>query len=174
MSETNRSERNFVAYEYTTLQVQRNELQEYKDCYRNFGWLPVEEAIGLSGIVLLKLKRDRMLKNHAELGNLQRQAEAAFSAIGKLERTKTERASMVALGTGVLGTAFMAGSVFAVVAGNIPLCVVVGIPGLVGWGAAYLLYRKIMKSQIAQVSPLIDQQYEEIYRACEQASALLA
>lgn len=174
MSETNHAEKTFVAYEYTTVQVRYDELQQYKDCYRSFGWIMVEQSDSLTGTVALKMKRDRSLKGNGDLNQLQRQAEAALSTIGKLEKGKAHRATIVALCVALLGTAFMAGAVFAVTAENILLCVVLGIPGFIGWGAAYALYRKVEHDQTVRTTPLIDQQYEELSQVCQQANVLLA
>lgn len=175
MSEADvRNENGFVAYEYATVPVSRDNLQAYKDCYRSFGWMPVDESFSPTGTIQLKMKRDRRLKNRMELGDLQRQAEGALEAIDKLETSKTSRASIVAYITGLGGAAFMAGATFSFLAGSIPLCVILAIPGFVGWGAAYLLYKRVAKKRSAQIAPLIDERYDTVYRVCEQASVLLA
>jgi len=73
----------------------------------------------------------------------------------------------------VVGCAFMAGSVFAVTAGNILLCVILAVPGFLGWIVPYLLFRSISAKKTEAVTPLIDQKYDELYSVCEKANALL-
>ena len=64
----------------------------------------------------MKFKRDRKVRNKAELTRLQRQFDSCVSEIESLERSKYLRASVFAYIIGVVGTAFMAGSVFAYLA----------------------------------------------------------
>ena len=37
----------------------------------------------------------------------------------------------------------------------------------------YFLYRGIMEKKASQVTPLIDQKYDELYAVCEKANGLL-
>ena len=67
----------------------------------------------------------------------------------------------------------MAGSVFAVTSGLIIVCVLLAIPAFLGWIAPYFLYRSIVRAKTKEITPLIDQKYEEIYTVCEKANALL-
>ena len=76
MSETKeRNENSFVAYEYSTITVKRDIEPLYSDCYRNFGWIPMENR-EISMIdadrVALRFKRDRKIKNRMEVHALQR------------------------------------------------------------------------------------------------------
>lgn len=169
------NETNFVGYEYRDFTVKRNLSNLYADSLENFGW----EAEGSSNIpgrpdcVQMKFRRDRKIRNKAELTRLQRQFEACVSELQSLEKSKYIKGSAAAYGIGVIGTAFMAGSVFAVTAGNIPLCIILAIPGFFGWILPYLCYRTLLKNKTAEVTPLMDQKYDEIYETCEKASALL-
>lgn len=49
--------------------------------------------------------------------------------------------------TGMVGTAFMAGATFAVTAREpmIWLCIVLAVPGFIGWVLPYFLYKKLQK-----------------------------
>lgn len=66
---------------------------------------------------LLCLRRDRKIINKAELTRLQRNFEDCMRQVDMLERSKTSKASAAAISIGIIGTMFMAGSVFAVTAG---------------------------------------------------------
>lgn len=176
MSEISVGGGSFIGFEYKDILVRRDMEALYVDNYPAFGWKLEETAPSLHSIgsVLLKFKRDRRIKNKNELNKLQRQFDSCMAEVGRLETSKTTLPSIWAYTIGLIGTAFMAGSVFAVTAGNVPVCVVLGIPGFLGWGLAYLMYRKLSAQREQQVTPLIDQKYNLLYDVCEQASALLS
>ena len=170
----NNQENSFVAYEYTTVNVKGSMASLYSDCYKNFGWTADGGGTYTAFGTAIKFKRDRRIKNRAEVCELQRRCENALTAIEKLEASRNSRATSVSMAVGLVGTAFMAGSVFAVLAQNIALCVILAIPAFAGWGLGYLLYGRVKKSRAAYIAPQIDKQYEIIYEACEKASKLLA
>ena len=178
MSEVTRKEGNYVGYEYKDVTVNRDMESVYADSYTNFGWEleGTSTPLGSVNSVTMKFKRDRKLRNKAELTRLQRQFDSCASEIVALERSKTVGASTVAYIIGVIGTAFMAGSVFAVTAtnANIPLCIILAIPGFIGWILPYLCFRRISKNKTEKVIPLIDGKYDEIYEVCEKANLLLS
>lgn len=171
-----RHESNYIGYEYLDVPVSREMERVYTDGYANFGW--EYDGAGISPTaplsVVLKFKRNRKLPNKVELTRLQRQFDACTHDIVAMERSKVLLASTVAYVVGILGCAFMAGSVFAVLAGRIVLCTILGIPGFVGWVLPYLVYSMIKRKKTAQITPLIDSKYDEIYDVCEKANVLLS
>lgn len=176
MSEISKNKNNFIGYEYKDVTVKRNMESIYVDGYTNFGWVLEGTSIPLQnvGSIVLKLKRDRKIRNKAELTRLQRQFESCASEIERLEFSKTVGASAAAYIIGVIGTALMAGSVFAYLAGMIPLMIILAVPAFVGWIIPYFCFLNISKKKTEQVTPLIDQKYDEIYEVCEKANGLLA
>ena len=177
MNEINSSGNSFIGYEYKDITVGRDMESFYPDGYANFGWsLAGTDAdpnpMG-NGTVKMKLKRDRKICNKAELTRLQRQFEACMHEIQSLERSKTSSASMAAFTVGLLGTAFLAGSVFAYIGGMLAFSIVLAVPGFLGWIIPYFVYRKIREDKTAKLTPLIEQKYDEIYAACEKAHGLL-
>lgn len=76
---------------------------------------------------------------------------------------------------GILGTAFMAGSTFAVTADppQILLCIILAIPGFLGWIFPYFLYKRSVRKQTEKITPLIEEKYDEIYEICEKGNKLL-
>lgn len=171
------SKRDFTAYEYKEIVVPSSKASLYLDGYESFGWkqdenFPPQES---GGKVALKLKRDRKLVNKTELTRLQRNFEAHMDEIDALERSSSSTANAWAIGVGVLGTAFMAGSVFAVTAEppQIVLSVVLAVPAFASWIAPYFVYRKVKEKKSRQVTPFLEQKTEELYEMCEKGQKLL-
>lgn len=175
MSEPVNSGTNFVGYEYRDITVDRDMESMYADGYQNFGWTLDNTSTPLPGLnsVTMKFKRDRKVRNKAELTRLQRQFDACINEIIGMEKSKKSTASIAAVTIGLIGTAFMAGAVFSFTGGIIPLCIVLAIPAFVCWVLPYFLYNTIFAKKTAKVAPLIDNKYDEIYEVCERANNLL-
>ena len=176
MSENTMNSDNFTGYEYKKVSVDREKEGVYADGYPNFGWKLEKSASPIPGIstMYMMFKRDRKIRNKAELTRLQRQFENNVNEIEKLEQSKNTTAQIVAFTVGLIGAALMAGSVFAFLATMISLCIVLAIPALIGWAVSYFSFIKIRNKRIETVTPLIEQQYDSIYEVCEKAHSLLA
>ena len=176
MSQIIKNEQQFIGYEYKDITIKRSIEPVYTDGYPHFGWSLEGTSTPIQSIdsVTLKFKRDRKIRSKAELTRLQRQFEAHASEIDNLERSKLIGASTAAYGIGLIGTAFMAGSVFAQQDDQLFLSIVLAIPGFIGWIIPYFSYLRIHKKKTEKVTPLIDQKYDEIYEVCEKANNLLA
>lgn len=176
MNEITKNGENYIGYEYKEVTVNRDMESVYANGYPNFGWILEGCTAPILGIstVNLKFKRDRKIRNKAELTRLQRQFESNINEIEKLEQSKTTTASIAAFTIGIVGTAFMAGSVFAFLANMIPLFVILAIPAFVGWALPYFSFRKLIAKRTDTVTPLIEQQYDATYEVCEKAHSLLA
>lgn len=177
MSEIKKGGADFVGYEYKEIVVSTAKASMYLDGYENFGWQENEhfQLGNAKGSVTLHLRRDRKIANKMELTRLQRNFEASMEEIVALERSITTKAKIVALTVGLLGTAFMAGSTFAVTA-TLPiiwLCVLLAIPGFMGWIAPYFLYQALVKKRTAIVTSLIEQKHDELYALCQKGNELL-
>ena len=170
-------QKEYISYEYKELNVKKDRASFYLDCYENFGWQQDEKfpSTERGEMMCLKLKRNRKLINKMELTRLQRHFEANMEDIFFLERSKTSQATIVAIVIGILGTAFMAGSVFAVTAQPpiIWLCVVLAIPAFIGWILPYFVYKKVKEEKTKKVTPYIEEKYDEIYEICEKGHSLL-
>lgn len=121
------------------------------------------------------MKRNRKIVNKVELTRLERNFEACVDEIEKLEKAKTSAATMYAIILGIIGTAFMAGSTFAVTAQppHYILCILLAVPGFLGWIFPYFLYKRIAGKQKEKILPLIEAKYDEIYEICEKGNKLL-
>ncbi len=178
----------FMAYEYKEVVTDPGQASFFIDGYANFGWEPDENVMGdilekypeRTGSsqhkkIVIRLKRDRKIINKAELTRLQRNFEACVEEIRNLDKEKTSRPSVAALTVGILGTAFMAGATFAITAPvpQIALCIILAVPGFVGWALPYFLYKVGVKKQTDRITPLIEEKYDEIYEICEKGNKLL-
>ena len=170
-------ESKFIGYEYQDKKVKHSMVSMYVDGYENFGWKldqkEEEPYTGVVGSVTLRFKRDRKIHNKVELTRLQRNFDACVSEILSLEEVKSRNASITAYTVGIIGTAFMAGSVFVVTVGNIAGCILLAVPAFIGWLLPYFLYKGIFEKKSEAVTPMIYQKYDEIYEVCEKASGLL-
>lgn len=173
MSEVTNNE-NFIGYDYKNITAKRGMEGVYADGYANFGWkLDESSPAAGSSAVALKFKRDRKIRNKAELSRLQRKFESGVAEIENLEKTKTSAASIAAYSIGLLGAAFMAGSVFSYLDGRIPLMIILAIPGFACWALSLPCYGGMAAKRTQAAAPVIDRQYDEIYAICEQAHNLL-
>ena len=167
----------FVGYDYREITVEKNQLSEYRDGYECFGWVLDENHPELkeSSKVVLRFKRNRKIINKTELTRLQRHFEDCMRQISELERSKNRIGSIVALIIGIVGCAFMAGSVFAVTnhPPQIIACILLAIPGFAGWTLPFFLYRWATNKKTEQVNPLIDKKRDEAYEICEKGHKLL-
>lgn len=169
--------REFESYDYLNITVSAAYCSQYIDGYESLGWqqdenVPQEHS---GDKITLHMKRSRSIMNKTELTRLQRHYEACVREIIVLEESRQSIPTMVAIGMGMLGCAFLAGSVFAII-GEPPvywLMVLLGIPGLALWGAALPVYRMVRHWRSAKVTPLIETKYDEAYEVCARAQSLL-
>ena len=163
-------------YDYLKVTVEDGLYSQYVDGYASFGWKPDENLPQERGMgkVTLHLKRSRNILNKVELTRLQRHYESCMQKIAVLEASKTSVPAMIALSCGLIGCAFMAGSVFAVTAETpiVWLTVLLGMPGIVLWAAAGFGYRVAKHHRAQKVAPLIEAKYGEAYKVCEKAERL--
>lgn len=183
MNEIIKNSQSFVGYEYKEVIANANKVSFLIDGYRSFGWI-IDENINCSSgsnihlpnaNEMIRLKRDRKIINKMELTRLQRNFEFCFKEIDHFEKSKTSQATMYALVLGIVGTAFMAGSVFAVTATppNIILCIVLAIPAFAGWISPYFVYQNMVRKNTAKFDLLIEEKLDEIYEICEKGNKLL-
>jgi len=165
----------FVAYEYSTIRIPREKLPLYQDTYAAFGWASeAYDSNSTTGFVTVRLKRDRNLPSKAVLVELQTSAEDALRNIFTLERSRTTVASIAAMSVGIVGSAFLAGSVFTMQADYLALSIVLGVVGLAGWAVPWFVHRAIHSRRTNAVVPLIDREYDAVYDSCKRAASLLA
>lgn len=185
-----KEQRRYVGYEYKEILADSPMLSLLLDGYGALGWeidqnLPEGSMgrgpggrgrMGGTAKTVIRMKRDRKIVNKTELTRLQRNFEACVDEIQVLEKRKTSVATVYALILGVIGTAFMAGSTFAVTAQppHILLCILLAVPGFCGWIFPCFLYQMVRRKQTEKLIPLIEAKYEEIDGICAKGDKLLA
>lgn len=175
MDETTKKENTFIGYEYTTVNASGETESLVTDGYRSFGWKAEgrERCLGF-GSIGLKFKRDRKIRNKAELSRLQREFDSHIKEMETLVESKTTGAQIVSLVIGFFATVFMAGAVFSYLGGLLPLMIILAVPGFVGWILPYFCYKSIRRKRTTKVSELMETHYDAIYEICEKANGLLA
>lgn len=185
MEDTGIKRKEFVGYEYKEVITDKSRVSLLLDGYENFGWELDGNIIDASAEnrnpqkqnkVILHLKRNRKIVNKMELTRLQRNFESCVREIEILEKSKNSSATIYALIIAVVGTAFMAGATFAVTTQppHIILCILLAIPGFIGWILPYFVYKRVLGKQTEKVTPLIEEKYDEIYEICEKGNRLLS
>ncbi|MFC0878762.1 hypothetical protein ACE01N_19360 [Saccharicrinis sp. FJH2] len=171
----------YVAYEYLTVQVRKDMEPLYTDCYENFGWIDMNNSnnttlnvnVDNAMMISLKFKRDRKIKNRSMLFALQRKCENALKKIDQLEKSKEMPALIFALIIGILGLGFIAGAVFSFLSGKIFIGIMAASFGGIGCVLPYYVYKKSRIEKEVKVAPIIEEQYDFVYKTCEQAKGLL-
>ena len=164
----------FIGYEYKDLIVSKSMEGLYADAYQNFGWILDNISDSITGSTTsMRFKRDRKIRNKAELTRLQRQFDDCISKIIKMEHNKRFSATMKSITIGIGGTAFMAGATFSYLGGYIWLCIILAIPGFLGWIFPYFFFKSSYAKNAQQIEPLIESEYDEIYKITERANSLL-
>ena len=169
------TKKDFIGYEYKDISVKTKYESLYIDGYNNFGWNleDIRPSRNYAEIVL-KLKRDRKIRNKTELTRLQRQFDACAAEINKMENSKLFLPNAAAYGLGLVGCALMTGAVFSFLGGMIALSILAGIPAIAAWVAPNFLYNHLLHKKSLEIDPLIEEKYDEIYEVCEKANSLLA
>jgi hypothetical protein len=174
-----KEEQAFAMYEYKEVNTNTNMASFIIDGYKSFGWILDEninpKVSNSKSNIILRLKRNRKILNKMELTRLQRNFEFCLKEIDKLERSKTSSATLYSLIIGIIGTVFMAGSVFAVTAKppKIALCVILAIPAFAGWISPIFVYKYLNKKTCENADILIEEKQDEIFEICEKGSKLL-
>lgn len=179
----------YTGYEYREVTVPAALASLCLDSYPCFGWerdphrdtlrrkrlLAAASDEMSANTVRLYFRRSRTLANRTELTRLQRHFDSCIAELQALEQSKTTASSIVSILVGILGTAFMAGATFSIVAEppRIVLSIVLAVPAFLGWIAPFHLYRWLTQRKTAEILPLMEQKYDEIDEICRQGSRLL-
>lgn len=118
------------------------------------------------------LKRNKDIFSKNELNRLQIQFEKIVEEISSIEVSKTTGASIAAYMVGMIGTVFMALSVFSYLAGILQICIILAVPGFLGWILSAIVYKVVKERRIRKLIPIIQDKYDDIDQVCEKAYTL--
>lgn len=181
--------KDFIIYEHLSIDVNPEQEQLYVDCYQSFGWEFVSSSgntlnqdyyvndpnLNKINLVHIKFKRDKKIKNKAELLILQKKMESTLKKIDKLTKEPEMISTMYSMIIGIIGLVFFAFGILSYIASNpiYMLAILNGIIGIVGFIIAFLINGKIKKQKEEQNEVLIEEQYNLIYGYCEKANKLI-
>lgn len=174
-----------IIYDYLSIEVSPNQEQLYVDCYQNFGWEFISSNennlnkdyyvnnpnINKINLVTIKFKRDRKIKNKAELLILQKKMESTLKKIDKLDKEPEMKSTMYSIIVGVIGLLFLTFSIL-----SYPIYILSIINGIVTLACflfAFLINGKIKKQKQEQNEVLIEKEYDLITEYCEKANKLI-
>ena len=171
-------DKDFVAYEYKTVNVKAKDQAKAMDLYEAFGWEITGTSVSAVEGVTLSLKRDRKLNHKQELNKLERQAEETLKTINGLRRSETAGASVFAYLFGIAAALLLGGGMCLImlVENSIPALaggIVLGVVGLVLCGVNYAIYSKLAAKKTKQVLPAIDDYEEKLANILEKGNDLL-
>lgn len=170
-----------IAYEYKSININKDLEPMYTDCYKNFGWIICNNEKRDyyinnnydSNIVELKFKRNRNISNRTELNKLQRICEDAFITIDKLEKMPNQFATMYSLIVGFIALIFIAISVLTIIKNIWFLAILCGLIGFVICAFPYSIYKNTLESKEKENKIKIDEQQDIIYNAYEEAKKIV-
>ena len=171
-------EKDFTTYEYQTKTVKAKDQARAMDMCEAFGWEVTGTTPTVAEGVTLSLKRDRKIKHKQELVKLERQAEETYSAIKKLQSSKTLAASVFAYIFGCIATLILGGGMCMtmLIENNIPAFaggIILGLVGIVLCGVNYVIYKKIEEKKTTQALPMIDVNEEKLANILAKGNDLL-
>lgn len=164
------------ARQYRAIRVPRDREALYRDIYADFGWSVTASppASPWRRELMVQFSRPRRLAESSELTILQRSADQSLRRILSLERSSARVASLTAYAVGLVGTVFMAVSVFALLGDETMLSVVLGVVGIVWWVAPHVLYRGLLASRRSASAPRIDAEFGALFACAERAVRIAA
>lgn len=121
----------------------------------------------------LQLKRDKAITSKNELNRMQIQFEMLMEDIACLEETKTIGASVAAYIVGIAGTVFMGLSMFSYLADNLQACIILAVPGFLGWLLSAVVYKLMKGKRSKKIIPIVEEKYESATQLCEKAYSLI-
>lgn len=121
----------------------------------------------------LHLKRNKAITSKNELNRLQIQFEKIIDGINSLEESKTIGASVAAYIVGIVGTVCMGLSTFSYLADNLQACIILAVPGFLGWILSAVVFKLMKNKRSNKVMSMIGEKYESATQLCEKAFSLL-
>ena len=165
------------SYEYARTTVKSDLATVATDCYESLGFeLTGAKNSQGGGTTVLAFRRSRKVRGKAQLAKLQRTADDLIASIASLESEKTRRATIASLAVGTVSARVLGiGMCFTMVWTQFfALGVIVGIVGIVGCVAAWLVYRAFARQDAERLAPRVEAAYDSLATVCEEGQTVLS
>ena len=165
-----------VNYEYKEVTVEKNLEHVCSDGYMSLGYTLENEKTAWNDWkkVKMRFKRDRNIRNRAELGRLQCKLDACIRDISTDMQKKSITAVIIASILGVIGTILVAGSAVALTYHILFRGTLLAAGGFAVWLLAFFCYRLISKLKRHKFRSQIDEKIDEIRQICDKGFSLMA
>lgn len=165
------------SYEYARITVASDLAIAATDCYESMGFeLTSAKNSQTGGSTVLAFRRSRKVRGKAQLAKLQRTADDLIAQLAELEREKTRGATIKALATGIASALVLGVGMCCTMVWTqfMVLGVIVGLAGIAGCVAAWLLYRATVRKDSTRLAPRVEAAYDQLATVCEEAQSVLA
>lgn len=165
------------SFEYARTTVKSDLATVATDTYQSLGFeLTGAKATATGDSTVLAFRRSRKVRGKAQLAKLQRTADDLIAQLAQLEGEKTSRARAVALTMGIVSALVLGVGMCCTMVWQsfFVLGVVVGIIGIAGCIATWIVYRSNVRRDADHVAPRIEAAYDQIATVCEEAQTVLA
>lgn len=165
------------SYEYARTAVASDLATVATDCYESMGFeLTSAKTSQTGGTAVLAFRRSRKVRGKAQLAKLQRTADDLIAQLAELDREKTRGATVKALAVGIVSALVLGIGMCCTMVWTqlMVLGVIVGLAGIAGCVAAWVLYRSTARKDAARLAPRIEATYDQLATVCEEAQSVLA
>ncbi len=148
-----------------SIRVDRGLQGLYRDTYERLGWTVDVRVRTLPGAPAVRITMSRVrasIPRPPDGGHAERTAVKALAELSRLEAATAAAAQAAFAAAATIGTALLAGTVFAVLATHWLLSVPLAALGVLGWAYAGTARRLVRARRSAELAPLVDRQYEVI------------
>lgn len=164
-----------TSYEYTRTTVDSDLVTVTSDCYESLGWeITGATKNATNHSTTLSFRRSRKVKGKAQLVKLQHRMDDLIATLADLEVKKTRKGVIQALVLGIVSTLVLGiGMCFTMVWADTLMLpgVIIGVVGIVGCIANYVLFRRTVAKETARIAPRIEATYDSLATVCEEAQA---
>ena len=170
--------RQYIGYNYKTIIVPSSKATMMIDYYQNFGWELASDYYTQdydTPPIKITLKQERKIINHMEITRLQNHFEACIEQIKNLENSIETLAIAVSIAIGLIGAAFITGAVLTIIhnPSHLFLIILLSILGITTAIIPIFTYKKLYLQKAKNITPLIEEKYNEIDKICEKAYNLI-
>ena len=168
--------KDYVNFEYKEVTVEKNLDHVCNDGYISLGYTLENEKTAWNDWkkVKMRFKRERNIRNRAELGRLQCKLDACIRDISTDMRKKSTAAVITASILGTIGTILVAGSAVALTYHILFRGTFLALGGFAVWLIAFICYRLISKLKRNKFLTQIDEKIDEIRQICDKGFTLMA